>query len=208
MTRAALALATILALGACEPLPEGPPPLRDTTAQIASQTDIDFDDLAGEWRIIAAPEEATLGRRGDRVALVRGSRDMLTPAPLVIEEAAPSEEEEEAQGEDQPQTEETTEAADTAEAEEGWLLSVDGVLYDAIENGPGRLLLEIAPRPQPFWVLWADADRRTVAVGAPGGEIGFIMERGAVSGDRLRAALEILEWYGYAPESFAAGVQP
>ena len=49
-----------------------------------------------------------------------------------------------------------------------------------------------------WWVLWVDADYRTLAVGTPDGRFGFILNRdGALPPDRLAAAREILEWNGY-----------
>ena len=60
--------------------------------------------------------------------------------------------------------------------------------------GPGRFV--VAGRA--WWVLWADADYRTLAIGTPDGSFGFILDRtGAISPDRLKAAREILEWNGY-----------
>ncbi|MDQ2092241.1 lipocalin family protein [Marimonas arenosa] len=49
-----------------------------------------------------------------------------------------------------------------------------------------------------WWVLWLDADNRTAAIGTPGGEFGWIMDRKARGGmDRIRAAKEIMQWSGY-----------
>ncbi len=50
----------------------------------------------------------------------------------------------------------------------------------------------------PLWVLWADADMRTMVVGTPSGQFGFILNRGgAISSDRLAAARDILRFNGY-----------
>lgn len=63
-------------------------------------------------------------------------------------------------------------------------------------TGPGRLLP--AGTTEPWWVLWADADYRTLAIGTPSGHFGFILNRGRpLPADRLRAAREILDWNGY-----------
>ncbi|WP_137701562.1 lipocalin family protein [Marimonas lutisalis] len=49
-----------------------------------------------------------------------------------------------------------------------------------------------------WWVLWLDADNRTAAIGTPGGEFGWIMDRKSKGGaDRIRAAKEIMDWMGY-----------
>lgn len=60
--------------------------------------------------------------------------------------------------------------------------------------GPGRL----AVAGQEWWVIWADADYRTLAIGTPSGAFGFVLNRGGpISADRLTAAREIFEWNGY-----------
>ncbi|MDB5660378.1 MAG: Lipocalin family protein [Cypionkella sp.] len=52
-------------------------------------------------------------------------------------------------------------------------------------------------QPGPWWVLWADADYRTLVIGSPNGRLGFILNRGPFPPDRLKAARDILEWNGY-----------
>lgn len=60
---------------------------------------------------------------------------------------------------------------------------------------PGRFDL---PGVGPFWVLWADADNRTVVIGAPSGTYGMVLNReAALPADRLKAARDILEFNGY-----------
>ena len=62
--------------------------------------------------------------------------------------------------------------------------------------GPGRFAVQ--NQPGPWWVLWADVDYRTLVIGTPSGQLGFILNRdGALPGDRLAAAREILDWNGY-----------
>ena len=49
-----------------------------------------------------------------------------------------------------------------------------------------------------WWVLWLDHDNRTAAIGTPGGEFGWIMDRAPKGGaDRIRAAKQIMQWSGY-----------
>jgi len=49
-----------------------------------------------------------------------------------------------------------------------------------------------------FWVHWLDINNRTAVIGSPDGRFGWIMDRtGAPGSDRLKAAREILDWYGY-----------
>lgn len=63
-----------------------------------------------------------------------------------------------------------------------------------VPAGPGRF--EIGGRV--WWLLWADADNRTLVFGAPDGRLGLVLDRtGGVSADRLAAAREILDWNGY-----------
>lgn len=68
-------------------------------------------------------------------------------------------------------------------------------------TGPGRLRpTGKAPRPldRDWWLLWADADLRTLVLGTPDGSFGFILNRGGpLSSDRLIAARDILDWNGY-----------
>lgn len=62
--------------------------------------------------------------------------------------------------------------------------------------GPGRFA--VAGLPDPLWVLWADTDIRTLAIGTPSGRFGVILNRdGALPPDRLTAAREVLAWNGY-----------
>ncbi|MGR3526597.1 MAG: lipocalin family protein [Paracoccaceae bacterium] len=64
-------------------------------------------------------------------------------------------------------------------------------------EGPGRLR-PVAPEGEALWVLWVDEGFRTAVLGTPSGSQAFILDRSAISApDRLRAAREILDWYGY-----------
>lgn len=56
---------------------------------------------------------------------------------------------------------------------------------------------DVPGQPGPWWVLWADADYRTLVIGTPNGRLGFILNRGPFPSDRLTAARDILEWNGY-----------
>jgi apolipoprotein D and lipocalin family protein len=49
-----------------------------------------------------------------------------------------------------------------------------------------------------WWVLWVDADYRTLVVGTPSGSFGIILNRTAdLPPDRLAAARDVLAWNGY-----------
>ena len=67
-------------------------------------------------------------------------------------------------------------------------------------TGPGRLTPAKAGSPlnREWWLLWADADLRTLVIGTPDGSFGFILNRGGpLPSDRLTAARDILDWNGY-----------
>lgn len=60
--------------------------------------------------------------------------------------------------------------------------------------GPGRLAV---PGMADWWVIWVDADYRTLAVATPDGRFGFVLDRGRIGPDRLRAAAGIFAFNGY-----------
>jgi apolipoprotein D and lipocalin family protein len=63
-------------------------------------------------------------------------------------------------------------------------------------TGPGRIRLGEGAE---WWVIWADTNLRTLAIGTPDGRFGFILNKGAdLPADRLRAAREIFDFNGYA----------
>ncbi|MCX7288963.1 MAG: lipocalin [Rhodobacterales bacterium] len=61
--------------------------------------------------------------------------------------------------------------------------------------GPGRLSVG---GTEDWWVLWVDSGYRTLAIGTPSGQFGFVLDRGAIAPDRLAAAAEIFDFNGYA----------
>ncbi len=70
-----------------------------------------------------------------------------------------------------------------------------------VQVGPGRFERVTGgdPMTQAWWVLWADVDRRTMAIGAPNGAVGLILDRAATGGmDRVAAARDIMDWMGYS----------
>ena len=63
-----------------------------------------------------------------------------------------------------------------------------------VPSGPGRFTSAAAV----YWVLWVDADRRTLAIGTPSGGFAAILNRdGPISDDRLTAAKRVLAFNGY-----------
>ncbi|MFQ6548687.1 lipocalin family protein [Aestuariibius sp. 2305UL40-4] len=74
-------------------------------------------------------------------------------------------------------------------------------LIEVAIDGPGRL--SQVQGAAPLWILWVDDGYRTVAIGTPDGSFGWIMDRDpAPARDRLRAAREVLAWYGYDLTAF------
>ena len=68
--------------------------------------------------------------------------------------------------------------------------------------GQGRLIapgrLAVSTFAAPLWVLWVDADMRSVVFGTPDGSFAIVLDRApAMPADRMRAAREILDWNGY-----------
>ncbi len=79
----------------------------------------------------------------------------------------------------------------------GTLRNVSGL---ATPSGPGRLSVA----GEEWWILWVDTGYRTMAIGTPSGRFGFILDRGAIPGDRLTAAREIFDFNGYRTAALAA----
>ena len=81
------------------------------------------------------------------------------------------------------------------------ITEADGVtrrqVYD--QPAPGRLRATGSEaQAEELWVLWVDEGFRTAVLGTPSGSRAFILDRSATPApDRLRAAREILNWYGY-----------
>jgi apolipoprotein D and lipocalin family protein len=69
----------------------------------------------------------------------------------------------------------------------------------AVPSGPGRLVVG----GEDWWVLWVDTGYRTLAIGTPSGQFGFILDRGAIPGDRLNAAREVFDFNGYRTDALA-----
>lgn len=87
----------------------------------------------------------------------------------------------------------------TVSAGPGGHLTVDTTRDGAGQGrliAPGRIALDNFDAP--LWVLWADADMRSVVLGTPDGRFAILLDRSpAMPADRLRAAREILDWNGY-----------
>lgn len=75
-------------------------------------------------------------------------------------------------------------------------------LNGRIQQGQGPLAgrqgrYHLPQLAMPIWVLWIDADNRSMAMGTPDGSLGMILSKDAIPNDRLQAAREILAWNGY-----------
>ena len=70
---------------------------------------------------------------------------------------------------------------------------IAGKRADFAQVAPGRFTADGAP----LWVHWLDSDARTVAMGDPEGSMVFVLDRTGAPGERLAAARDILDWYGY-----------
>lgn len=79
-------------------------------------------------------------------------------------------------------------------------------------TGPGRLKVAFDGVPfirGDYWVLWVDEGYRTAVVGVPNGRAGWILNREPrIPPDRLRAALEVLDFNGYDVTRIVRTAQP
>ena len=137
----ALVAACVKAPPAVAPNPPMPIQLRDASAPVASQSDVDLSRLQGRWHVIESA-----GDTGGSEMQVSGSR-----------------------------------------------LTIGDNTFAFTAVGQGRFMLG----DRPVWVHWLDFDNRTAAMGDPGGSRVWIMDRTGAPGERLKAARDILEWYGY-----------
>jgi apolipoprotein D and lipocalin family protein len=142
--------------------------LRDPSAQIASQTNVTADRMAGRWVI------------RQRFATQSGPLGVVTFSTLpdgALQMA---------------QTRQTC-GVDPCGNDQAVVL---------IEStGPGRWMAVDAPDAFPreeIWVMWMDFDSRTAAIGTPNGDFGWIMDKNPTGGgDRIAAARDIMDWFGY-----------
>ncbi len=147
------------------------PSLRDATAPIGSQTGVASRDIAGTWAIRRIlPQNAF--RPGDAFTLA--ARD----GGLALTWAAVA-------------------CSDTVNLCGSFNATV---AYAA--DGPGRWrrmsTVNVEGTPARFWVFWIDGDRRTMAIGSPDGDFAMIVDRRTRGGaDRIVAATQILDWYGF-----------
>ncbi|MBU2992683.1 lipocalin family protein [Octadecabacter sp. 1_MG-2023] len=164
-----------VALAAClaeEPqVPEGAivtERFRDQSAQIASQTDVTPDRMAGDWVI----RQRFAGQPGPSHEI---SISTLPQGALQMNVVS-------------------------FRCADGVCADVESlVLLEAA--GPGRWKPagdQTVLFDGEIWVMWMDFDTRTVAIGIPTGEFGWIMDKNPTGGgDRITAARDIMDWFGY-----------
>ncbi|WP_417741418.1 lipocalin [Salipiger sp.] len=84
---------------------------------------------------------------------------------------------------------------------DGDRVTIDGAALPVRDLSNGRFGIA----GDELWVHWLDADDRTAAIGDPGGARVWIMDRTGAPRERLDAAREILDWYGYDLGRLAGG---
>ena len=171
MRRVLLALTSAL-LVACTHEPSAPSEpaevFRDTAAQIASQTDVTGERMAGDWFIrqrFAAP----------RTPLSGMSLGVLPNEALQMSILG-------------------RECIDDVCFEDETLILLDKTGPGRwTARGPQTGLPD-----GELWVMWMEFDSRTVAIGTPSGAFGWIMDKNPTGGgDRITAARDIMDWFGY-----------
>lgn len=165
-----------LVLASCSPAPElppAPPTLRDTTAPLGSQVGVTAAGISDRW-IVRQVLPGNSFRPGPALGLEANGPDLR----LIWDGVGCSD------------------AVNLCESFSG------NVAYSAA--GPGRWVRKDEPgrgtfdAPAAIWVFWTDSDRRTMALGDPAGTFAMILDRSTSGGaDRILAAREILDWYGF-----------
>lgn len=163
-----------LALAGCTAVPQGPAPevylLRNPTAPLGSQVDVSAAELSGTWIVRQAAPGAWPGEATQLRFRAEGD-------DLILLASAPA----------------CTGAGSCVPVALRYRAGLPGRWGGgAPADLPGLDL------PAEFWVLWTDADRRTLVLGDPDGRFAVILDRAATGGaDRIAAARRILESYGY-----------
>lgn len=146
--------------------------LRDPSAQIASQVDVAAGDLSGLWQVRQAAGDRWPALEDAAVFEARGTTLVIPPS------------------------------AATCDARGPCMVAAGSIEYLPLAAGRWRAASPEAAMassyPVEIWVYWMDFDNRTVALGDPTGNVVAILDRSATGGgDRITAAREILDWFGY-----------
>ena len=188
--RVILRAVALVVLAGCAAEPEVElPSYRDRTVPIASQVDVEEDVFTGHWTVRATTRVLPLGAKLFARSYPDGHYSLIQLSP-------------------HPLDDEVVTGAYSA--------YVDGLRFAALGAGRYVLLNEVdqitlagplhdlvlsGGGNRQLWILWADADRRTLAIGTPDGSFGFILDRNDTGGDdRIAAARDIMAWMGYRIE--------
>lgn len=83
-----------------------------------------------------------------------------------------------------------------------WSLCLDTERSAAGPFVPGKPGRFAVPGMPDWWVLWADGDYRTLVIGTPSGQMGFVLNRdAALPADRAKAVRDIFKFNGYTPDT-------
>lgn len=164
-----IALALLAACGSAPKVPPevAPVSFRDLNAPIASQANFDATQFLGDWQVVA----------GYPVRHEAGCEAIsMTFA---------------SSGADQFLVRHNCQKFDGQQVLSG--------SADIIAAGRFRLTYSGAPIPTAeLWALWVDQGYRTAVIGSPDGQVGWILNRTSkIPEDRMNAAREILDFYGY-----------
>jgi apolipoprotein D and lipocalin family protein len=167
--RLVVCLLVLAGLAACVTAPESPG-LRNINAPISSQVDVTAARMAGDWVIRRSwPGSLQLAAQDPALRFTRAEKGLRVSGGKRVGDSAGN----------------AVISPFSTELEArgpGRFRDVGGKVFGAAE----------------LWVLWMDADDRTMAIGTPGGAFGWVMDRRANGGhDRIKAASEIMEWMGY-----------
>lgn len=166
---AALALAACTAEPVVTPAPADVSLLRNPTANLGSQADVVAQDLAGDWVVRQAVAGAWPNGQSSVSFAASGQGLVLVTQGVAC---APSD------------------LCEAATVQVPYVRTLAG-RYRAGESVPAAV-------PSEIWVYWMDFDDRTMAIGNPNGGFVAILDRAATGGgDRITAARDILDWYGY-----------
>ena len=158
-------------VAACTPEPPVLTPVevfRNPAAQIASQTNVTADRMAGDWAIRQRFAAQTSPLSGMLLStLPNGALQLSIITGQCLEDVC-------------------------VEEETLVLFASTGPGRWTPVDPPAGLI------DDELWVMWMDFDDRTAAIGTPSGEFGWIMDKNLTGGaDRIIAARDIMDWFGY-----------
>jgi len=163
-----LVLVVLAACAAEQPVRTQAAVLRDPSEQIASQTNVTAGRMAGRWVI-----RQRFANQSGPLGVV-----MFSTLPNGALQMA--------------QTHQTCSVDPCGRAQTLVLMEPTGLGRWTAVDAP-----IFFPREE-LWVMWMDFDSHTAAIGTPSGEFGWIMDKNPTGGgDRIAAARDIMDWFGY-----------